>query len=200
MERNFAQMPIPAITPIEDTNQSVPLHPAKLLISAPVGEPNAVAPARPAVTVDSARPLRSGGTREAAAASAVGANIAAPRPAITRLASTAFRSGAIALLSMLPPAKALEILQRNEKRFHMYDVDLKGAVKRLGQARELGYSINYRGIATGTRTVSVPLSANQHAPLAALTIVALHKRLGSDRIDEVVDLMRRVAARIERTL
>jgi DNA-binding IclR family transcriptional regulator len=109
-------------------------------------------------------------------------------------------SASLALLSMLPSAKALEILQRNEKRFKMYDVDLKGAVKRLTQARELGYSINYRGIAAGTRTVSVPLSATQNTPLAALTVVALHKRLANNRIDEVVDLMRRATARIERTL
>jgi DNA-binding IclR family transcriptional regulator len=110
-------------------------------------------------------------------------------------------SGAsLAVLSTLPPTKAQEILQRNVKRFHMYGVDLKSATKRLAQARDLGYCINYKGLAPGTRTVSVPLNATSSTPPAALTVVAIHKRLGAERILEVVDIMKKTASRIEQAL
>ena len=110
-------------------------------------------------------------------------------------------SGAgLALLSTLPTARAQEVLQRNAKRFHMYGVDLKSATKRLALARELGYSINYKGIAPGTRTVSIPLNATQNTPSAALTIVAIHSRLGSNRVLEVVDIMKKTVSRIEQAL
>lgn len=110
-------------------------------------------------------------------------------------------SGAsLALLSTLPPLKAREILQRNVKRFHMYGVDLKSAVKRLGQARESGYSVNYKGLAPGTRTVSVPLNATSSTPPAALTVVAIHKRLGTERIPEVAEIMKKTASRIEQAM
>jgi hypothetical protein len=95
MVRSISETPI--ITISAATHQSVPRHPPKPPINVPVGALSAVAPASPPVTTGRARPLFSCATSEAAAPSAVGANIAAPSPAMARLIRTALRLVATAL-------------------------------------------------------------------------------------------------------
>lgn len=109
-------------------------------------------------------------------------------------------SAGLVILADLPTAKADDIMKRNSKRFAAYGVDFKAAVRRLAQAREHEYSINNTGLTVGTRTISVPLGGTKHTPSAAITVVAIQRRLTSDRIPEVVGLMQEAAARIAQTL
>jgi DNA-binding IclR family transcriptional regulator len=109
-------------------------------------------------------------------------------------------SAGLVILADMPTAKADDIMKRNSKRFPGYDVDIKAATRRLAQAREQQYSVNNTGLTVGTRTISVPLSGTKHTPSAAITVVAIHRRLTSDRFPEVVSLMQQAASRIAQTL
>src|SRR5437763_8625847 len=96
-----AQTARPATAPTALTNHIVARQSPKPAIRVPSGAPRAVALDNPAITTASARARRSGVTRAAAVAVAVGLYIAAPRPATRRLARTQPMLGASAV-SALP--------------------------------------------------------------------------------------------------
>jgi hypothetical protein len=66
-------------------------------MSAPIGVPSAVDAVKPVMTIARAKPRFSGVTMAAAAPVAVGANIAAPRPAKDRVARASSKFGARAV-------------------------------------------------------------------------------------------------------
>jgi hypothetical protein len=86
-------------------------------MNVPMGAPSAVAAASPAVTVASARPRLDGSPSTAATPTAVGANIAAPSPAMARLAKTVGRSVASAvttLPAMKTPSAPIKSVLRDQ--------------------------------------------------------------------------------------
>ncbi|MNT03582.1 hypothetical protein D3C72_1381250 [compost metagenome] len=101
---SILQTPTIATIPSAVTNQSVVLQLPNPPIKVPIGEPRAVAPVRPAVTVASARPRFSGAASAEATPNAVGENSAAPNPARARLTRTQCKSVASALIA-LPTTK-----------------------------------------------------------------------------------------------
>lgn len=105
-------------------------------------------------------------------------------------------SAGFAILSDFSMAKSEAILRHNELRLAPYGTDLRSAMKRLSQARDQGYSVNNAGLSIGTKTVSVPIPATKRTPSAALTVVAIHRRLSVSRIPEVVEILRRAADKI----
>ena len=82
-----AHTPSPEAPASAETNTIVQRQSPRPPMTVPIGVPRAVDAVKPVITTARAKPRFSGETIVAAAPVAVGANIAAPRPARTRVAS-----------------------------------------------------------------------------------------------------------------
>ena len=103
----------------------------------------------------------------------------------------------IAILSLFPRDEASSILHRNEVRFAPFRMTASRALGLVDLAREHGYALRQRGLVAGTRGVSVPIAASSRTPAAALTVAAVDRRLATDRVPAVVEILRESAAAIE---
>ena len=109
-------------------------------------------------------------------------------------------SAGIAILAALPAHEARGIVSDNQIRFRGYRTTAARALDRIAETRRRGYCLHQPGLVHGTKAISTTIKAPDGQPAAAITIAAVRNRLGPRREDEIVEILRRATAAIERTL
>lgn len=110
--------------------------------------------------------------------------------------------GAVALLSGLQDDEIERIYRANEERltrdYSGFDVDLMW--ERIEQVRTKGYFVNQVLEAPEIHALAVPIFGQHGAPVGALSISALKKRLSRSFLNERVAVLRKVVQEIEAEL
>jgi len=70
----------------------------------------------------------------------------------------------------------------------------------VAQARAARYALRERGLVAGTRAVSVAFARRKTEAWAALTVVAISRRMHTYRLASVVNCLKGCAANIERSM
>jgi DNA-binding IclR family transcriptional regulator len=103
-------------------------------------------------------------------------------------------AGALALLAALPDAAVERTLKRNEvwlRDFQGFDAEALRDLVTL--TRKRGYAENAGRIVPGMNAVAVAVLDAEGAPLAALSLAAIHHRMTADRLPHLVKLLREEA-------
>ncbi|HEV2678857.1 MAG TPA: IclR family transcriptional regulator [Aliidongia sp.] len=110
-------------------------------------------------------------------------------------------AGSLALLAALPDGEVAAILKRNAewlKDFNGFTRDaLIGLVART---RADGYAFNDGLIVPAMNAIAVPVRDADGRPLFALSLAAIRDRVGADRREELVTILKKEAADLERRL
>jgi DNA-binding IclR family transcriptional regulator len=110
-------------------------------------------------------------------------------------------AGSLALLAFLPDPTVERILKRNEawmRDFQNFDAE---QLRRLvARARAAGYAENEGRIVSGMNAVAVPVFDSTGAPVAALSLAAIRERMTTERITELVGLLKAEARLVESLL
>jgi DNA-binding IclR family transcriptional regulator len=110
-------------------------------------------------------------------------------------------AGGIAILGALPVAEARSILSSLSARFGEYRLtSLDYANRAVDQARRNGYGISDGQVVKGVRGVAVSVRDRSGAPVAAVGIAAIAERMRSTRMPELVEMLQRECAVIEKQL
>jgi DNA-binding IclR family transcriptional regulator len=110
-------------------------------------------------------------------------------------------AGGIAILGTLPAAEARSILGSLSARFDEYRLtSLEYANRAVDQARRNGYGISDGQVVKGVRGVAVRVRDRTGAPVAAVGIAAIAERMRSNRMPQLVEMLRRECAVIEAQL
>lgn len=111
-------------------------------------------------------------------------------------------AGSLALLASLPPAEAETVMDANGERFGRYSdrLDAQTVRQMVARARIDGYAFNDGLIVPGMCAIGVPLLGRHGLPEGALSIAAIAGRMEPDRRTQLVALLERERAAIERAL
>ncbi len=106
---------------------------------------------------------------------------------------------ALALLAALPDAQVRKAVDSTrEERARNYPVITDAYLERkVAETRRNGFAVAGGEIVQGMAAVSMVALDPWHRPIAALTCNALASRLGSDRLPDIVALLRNEVARLE---
>jgi DNA-binding IclR family transcriptional regulator len=107
-------------------------------------------------------------------------------------------SAGIAILAALPFEEAEAILVQNRARLKSYNVTHDLALQQIRRAHRDGHALRPIGLVPGTRSLSIAIRDERGAPLGAVTVSAIARRLGPGRENEVIELMRKSVANVER--
>lgn len=107
----------------------------------------------------------------------------------------------VALLAGLSETEAEDVIRRNRPRLSRYGT-LSEAVLRtmLERARRLGYALNDGEVIHDVTGIGVAIPTRLGTPYAALSVVALSKRLDGARRDEVAALLHAEARKLSEIL
>jgi DNA-binding IclR family transcriptional regulator len=106
----------------------------------------------------------------------------------------------MAILSRLKEQKTEEILNANVERFAAYNVPLETVAERVRLARERGYVHVEAALVKNTRAVAVPILSSAGAPVAAVSTIAISRRIPAQRLPTLVSLLRATAEDISQSL
>lgn len=107
-------------------------------------------------------------------------------------------AGSLALLAFLPEAAYAEIVAEDRDRRLKFGVDDDWLTEAAARARAHGYALNDGWLIPGMSGVAVPVRRADGEAVAALSVAAVTPRLTGGRLAEVVEMMKREAAEIER--
>jgi DNA-binding IclR family transcriptional regulator len=105
--------------------------------------------------------------------------------------------GSLAILAFLPEEERETVIRYNLPRlkdFHLYDEVLLRS--EIDNVRRLGYASRNTGALPGMAGLAVPILDRTGRAVAALSVATISDRLGSDRLQTVVELLKREASAI----
>jgi len=105
-----------------------------------------------------------------------------------------------AILSRLPDEQVRRILEANASRFVPYNASVPTLLDRVQCARALGYVYVDAAIVKNTRAVAVPICDAAGAPVAAISTIAITRRIPRQRVSTLVSLLKATADDISRSL
>lgn len=105
-----------------------------------------------------------------------------------------------AILSRLPEERARRILEANASRFEPYKASIATLLERVRRARALGYVYVDAAIVKNTRAVAVPICDAAGAPIAAISTIAITRRIPRPRVPTLVSLLKATAEDVSRSL
>lgn len=107
----------------------------------------------------------------------------------------------VALLAALSAAEIEDIIKKNRLRLTRYGTLSEPVLRQmLERTRKLGYALNDGDVIPDVTGIGVAIPTRLGTPYAALSVVALSKRLDSARRDEVARLLHEEARRLSDTL
>jgi DNA-binding IclR family transcriptional regulator len=106
----------------------------------------------------------------------------------------------IAILSRLDPEKTQHIIDANAERFGDFNVPKRLVEERVEQARQRGYVYVEAALVKNTRAVSVPVVSVAGTPIAAISTIAITRRIPAQRVGKLVSLLRTTADDISRSV
>ncbi|MES2187560.1 MAG: IclR family transcriptional regulator [Pseudomonadota bacterium] len=110
-------------------------------------------------------------------------------------------AGGIAILGELPVDEADRIVEVLAPRYGAYPLTSAEQIRKSHrQARRNGYSLSDEKVARGVRAVGIALHDASGAPLAAVGFAAIRQRVSTDRLPQLVALLKRERAGIEKAL
>lgn len=109
-------------------------------------------------------------------------------------------SGSLALLAAIADDEVDSVLRRNSRRLAAYpSISMDSLRQAVADARVRGYALNPGLLLKGMFGVGVTIHLGAQ-PVAALSIAANQGRMQPERRREIVDMLRREAARVTREL
>ncbi|MDX3904275.1 MAG: IclR family transcriptional regulator [Pigmentiphaga sp.] len=110
-------------------------------------------------------------------------------------------AGGAAILAGLPPDEVAAVFTASAAYLGRFSPDRLASMRRMVEtSRALGYGYNGDMIIPGVSAVGVAVRDFAGRPVAALSVAAATERLSGPRLEEVVDLLRAEAARIDARL
>jgi DNA-binding IclR family transcriptional regulator len=106
----------------------------------------------------------------------------------------------VAILSRFSEDRAQEIVAANADRFGPYNVSQATVAERVGQARDLGYVYAEAALVRNTRAVAVPILSSAGTPVAALSTIAITRRIPVQRVPKLISLLKAAAKDISLSL
>lgn len=107
----------------------------------------------------------------------------------------------VALLAALPDDEADDLIARNRPRLGRYGkLSEKLLRDMIERARRLGYALNDGDLIEGVTGIGVAIPTRLGTPYAALSVVAVSRRLAGARRDEIAALLKAEARRLSDTL
>lgn len=105
----------------------------------------------------------------------------------------------VCILGSLPQAETEDILQYNSALYSRHEGLSEAQVRAyIQEFKEHGYADV--SIASGTRTVGLPVKGPNGRPVAAIAVAAVEGRMQSPRLEEIVQFMRKETDALERIL
>lgn len=107
-------------------------------------------------------------------------------------------AGSMALLAFQDQRFVESILETDEPRRLAFGIETDFLRAELAKARERGFALNDGRLIAGMNGVAVPIRDRAGHAIAAFSVAAVSSRLSGERLDLVVEWLRREAARVER--
>ena len=110
-------------------------------------------------------------------------------------------AGGVALLTAMPVSEREKIIATSSYRLHGYGKFSESLLKKvLERSIKLGYALNENDFLAGVTGVGVTVPNMLGSSYAALSVIALSERLGENRRNEVVEMIRIEAAVLAKAL
>lgn len=110
-------------------------------------------------------------------------------------------AGGLAILGALAAEDAARIIDVLAPRFEAYPLSSPEQITRSSKvARRVGYALSDERVAVGVRAVGVALHDASGAPIAAIGLAAIRQRVSAERIPDLVALLQRERATIEKAM
>lgn len=107
----------------------------------------------------------------------------------------------VALLAALSEAEVEDLIMKNRDRLNRYGMLSEKVLRQmLERSRKLGYALNDEDVIPEVAAIGVAIPTRLGTPYAALSVVALKKRLTGSRRDEVAALIAEEAGKLSDTL
>lgn len=104
----------------------------------------------------------------------------------------------VAIMACLDEREVQRIVQANEPRLKLLEIDPQRLLASVATARRVGHAYAAQGVVPGTSAVAVPVADAQGQALAAISIAAMAPRLTRERLRMVLPLMHEAARQISR--
>jgi DNA-binding IclR family transcriptional regulator len=110
-------------------------------------------------------------------------------------------AGGLAILGDLPLQESARIIEVLKPKFAAYPLASAAQITRSHKlARRHGYALSDERVAVGVRAVGVAIHDATGAPVGAIGLAAIRQRVSTERIPELVGLLRRELVLIEQAL
>jgi DNA-binding IclR family transcriptional regulator len=102
-------------------------------------------------------------------------------------------AGAIAILGALTDEEARRVVLRNSARLAAFDTTPVAVLKAAAAARRLGHAVLAPHGVDGVTALAVPVFDPRGIPLAALAVAAINRRMGRQRQEQSLQVLRSAA-------
>jgi DNA-binding IclR family transcriptional regulator len=103
-------------------------------------------------------------------------------------------AGGLAILAALPEHEVQQILEHIEPRLSIYgNLDAEEMLEHWRRARKAGHAVIGDRAVPGITAVGLPVLTASGTPVAAITVAAIHARMGAPRVAQVVPLLKGAA-------
>jgi DNA-binding IclR family transcriptional regulator len=110
-------------------------------------------------------------------------------------------AGGLAILGELPAQESDRIIKALQAKFSAYPLASAEQIRKSQNlARRNGFALSDEKVAKGVRAVAVAIHDAAGAPLAAIGLAAIRQRVSAGRIPELVGLLKRECAIVEKVL
>jgi len=107
-------------------------------------------------------------------------------------------AGSLALIAFLPDDEFENILSSNEHRYSQYRGLTKSDIQYLGnRSRAQGYVVSAGLFHDGVTSVGIPVYNRSGDVVAAITVAAIDKRMGADRLAMIARCVRKITQHSE---
>jgi DNA-binding IclR family transcriptional regulator len=105
-----------------------------------------------------------------------------------------------AMLGFMNAPRVESVLRGNEPRYRQWNCPVETVLKGVEQARAQGYLCAESLVNKERRALAVPVRDVVGQPVAAISVIAAHGRLGPERISRLLPLMKQAAREVSEVL
>jgi DNA-binding IclR family transcriptional regulator len=110
-------------------------------------------------------------------------------------------AGGLALLSALRQQEVEEIIEAIAPRLGAYrDLEAEELHELVAHTQKLGYALIGNHAVPGVRAIGLPIISQTGAPIAAVTVAAIHSRMTKERAASLLPLLKDAAQEVTRLL
>jgi DNA-binding IclR family transcriptional regulator len=110
-------------------------------------------------------------------------------------------AGGLAMLGAMSPKATRNIIHENAARLASYgELDTNALLRQTARARKLGYALHKVRNYEGVKALGMAIADATGQPVAAISLSTLSARLGGERLEEVLKLIRSRVRTIEAML